>query len=81
MGRREFAPPHIRLNRAQAVTLRQLQTQSYYSPAQMKTWYNIEDMNIIYAKHAKRRYAHLNICSGSVGHSALAFPESVFRND
>lgn len=47
LGRREFPPPHSRLNRAQAVTLRQLQTQSYYSPAQAKAWYDIKDMDAV----------------------------------
>lgn len=47
MSRRLFPPPHIKLNKAQAVTLRQLQTRSYFSPVQYKEWYNIQDMNTI----------------------------------
>ncbi|KAH7946948.1 hypothetical protein HPB52_006206 [Rhipicephalus sanguineus] len=35
LGRRLFPPPHPKLNKAQAVTLRQLQTETYITPAML----------------------------------------------
>uniref|UniRef100_L7LSY9 Putative tick transposon n=1 Tax=Rhipicephalus pulchellus TaxID=72859 RepID=L7LSY9_RHIPC len=35
LGRRIFPPPHPKLNKAQAVTLRQLQTKTYITPAML----------------------------------------------
>lgn len=44
--RRMHLHPNANLNRAQAITLRQLQTKSYYSPVQISEWYGVEEIEI-----------------------------------